>query len=95
MFFGRWHATFVRRNPRSPPRFFDRGFHLSLELFVTHTIRFRRPELPYGVSRMFVPPEADAAAQIRHLEGLGYTIVDVSPPLGGYGLSDDQALAHL
>lgn len=56
-----------------------------------HTIRFLRPELPYGVSRMFVPPEANAAAQIRHLEGLGYTIVDVSPPLGGYAFSDGQA----
>jgi hypothetical protein len=43
---------------------------------------------------MFVPPEANAAAQIRHLEGLGYTIVDVTPPLGGYGPSQNQAPAN-
>ncbi|MGA7711163.1 MAG: hypothetical protein WCA81_04620 [Rhizomicrobium sp.] len=48
---------------------------------MSHTIRFRRPETPYGVSRMVVPPEVDAAGRVRHLESLGYSIVDVTPPL--------------
>ncbi len=69
-----------------PPRSRTEGFAFS-EVSVKHTIRFRRPELPYGVSRMFVPPEVDAATQIRHLVRLGYTIVEVSPPLAGYDLA--------
>jgi hypothetical protein len=52
---------------------------------VTHTISFRRPELPYVLSRMSVPPEADVAEHVRRLKDLGYTIVEGSPPLGGYG----------
>jgi hypothetical protein len=52
---------------------------------VAHTIRFRRPELPYVLSRMSVPLKADVTAQIRHLESLGYTIVDGPPPLESYG----------
>jgi len=34
---------------------------------------------------MSVPPEADVAEHVRRLKDLGYTIVDVTPPLGGYG----------
>jgi hypothetical protein len=34
-------------------------------------------------------------AQATLAAGLGYTIIDVSPPLGGYCLSGDQALANL
>jgi hypothetical protein len=30
---------------------------------------------------MFVPTGTDTGAQVRHLERLGYTIVDVSPAL--------------
>jgi hypothetical protein len=52
---------------------------------VTHTISFRRPELHYVLSKMSVPPGTDVAAQIHHLEDLGYKIVDVSPPLSVYG----------
>ena len=52
---------------------------------MTHTISFRRPELFYVLSKMTVPPNADVMAQVHHLEELGYTIVDVSPPLNGYG----------
>jgi len=48
---------------------------------MSSTIRFQRPETPYGVSRMFVPTGTDTCAQIRHLERLGYTIVDISPAL--------------
>jgi hypothetical protein len=48
---------------------------------VSHIIRFQRPETPYGVSRVHVPPEANAAQQLRRLEALGYTILEVSPPL--------------
>jgi hypothetical protein len=46
---------------------------------VSDTIRFRRPETPYGISRMFVPTGTDTGAQVRLLEKLGYMIVDVSP----------------
>jgi hypothetical protein len=33
---------------------------------------------------MFVPTEADASRQLRRLETLGYTIIDISPPLAGH-----------
>ena len=52
---------------------------------MTHTISFRRPELPYVLSRMSVPNGADTEAHVRRLEDLGYKIIEVSPPLGGYG----------
>lgn len=52
---------------------------------MTHIISFRRPELFYVLSKMTVPPGADVLVQIHHLEDLGYTIVEVSPPLDGYG----------
>ncbi len=48
-----------------------------------HTIRFRRPETAYSISRMFTPTEESAKVQVRHLQGLGYTIVDVLPALVG------------
>jgi hypothetical protein len=51
---------------------------------VNHIIRFQRPESPSKFSDMSVSGEAPATTQIRHLEGLGYTIVDVSPPLPGW-----------
>ena len=49
---------------------------------MTHTISFRRPELYYVLSKMTVPPGADVVAHIHRLEDLGYTIVEVAPPLG-------------
>jgi hypothetical protein len=52
---------------------------------VSHTISFRRPELRHVLSTIFVPPGADVEAQIRRLQDLGYQIVDVAPPLDGYG----------
>jgi hypothetical protein len=58
---------------------------LFMEIPVTHTISFRRPELPYVLSTMSVPPGADPEEHVRHLVDLGYNIVTVSPPLGGYG----------
>jgi hypothetical protein len=60
-----------------------REFLSFLEVVVTHTIRFRRPETGYSISRMFVSGEASADVQVRHLEGLGYTVVDVAPALVG------------
>jgi hypothetical protein len=56
-----------------------------VEITVNHTISFRRPELHHVLSTMSVPHGADVAAQVRHLEDLGYKIVEVSPPLDGYG----------
>jgi len=52
---------------------------------VTYTISFRRPEQPYVLSTMSVPPGADPEAQVRHLGDLGYKIIAVSPLLGSYG----------
>jgi hypothetical protein len=60
---------------------------------MTHTIRFRRPELPYVLSTMSVPPGSDTGEHVRRLEDLGYKIVDVSPPLGGYGPPQKPAAA--
>jgi len=37
----------------------------------------------------------ESRAQTTLAAGLGLTIIDVSPPLGGYGLSEDQAPANL
>lgn len=48
---------------------------------MNHTIRYQRAETPYGVTKSCVPPEGDAAKQVRRLEALGYTILDVTPPL--------------
>jgi hypothetical protein len=56
-----------------------------VEFSVSHTISFRRPELHHVLSNMTVPPGADVAAQVHHLEVLGYKIVAVSPPLDAYG----------
>ena len=56
-----------------------------VETLVTHTISFRRPELRHVLAKMSVPPSEDVAAQVRHLEDLGYKVEDVSPPLTGYG----------
>lgn len=55
---------------------------------MTHIISFRRPELRYVLSKMSVPPEADVAAQVHHLQELGYQIVDVTPPLEDHGPDD-------
>jgi hypothetical protein len=48
---------------------------------VTYTIRYQRAETPYGVTISCVPPEANAAKQVRRLQALGYTILEVTPPL--------------
>jgi hypothetical protein len=52
---------------------------------VSHTISFRRPELRHVLSTIFVPSGTDVEVQIRRLQDLGYQIVDVAPPLDGYG----------
>jgi hypothetical protein len=56
-----------------------------MEKSLSHTIRFRRPELPYVLSTMSVPPGSDVAEHIRRLKDLGYKIIAVIPPLDGYG----------
>ena len=57
------------------------GFEFFLEIEVTYTIRYQRAETPYGVTKSCVPPEENAAKQVRRLQALGYTILDVTPPL--------------
>ncbi|MDR3499786.1 MAG: hypothetical protein P4L72_11245 [Parvibaculum sp.] len=46
---------------------------------MSHTIRYRRPETRESVGRIFVPSGIDAAKQVRRLQGLGYTILEVLP----------------
>jgi hypothetical protein len=48
---------------------------------VSHIVQFRRPETPNAVSRMFISAQCDSLEHIHHLEMLGCTIIDVSPPL--------------
>jgi hypothetical protein len=50
---------------------------------VSHTIRFRRPETPYSLSKMTASSEQETMAQIQRLKSLGYAIVEVIPPLAG------------
>ena len=59
---------------------------------MSHTVQFSRPETPTRVSRMFIPTEESGSIRhIRRLEALGYTIVDISPPLAEYtGLPADS-----
>jgi len=66
-----------------------------VEITVTHTISFRRPELRHVLSKMSVPPGEDVAAQIRHLEDLGYKVENVSPPLTGYGPPQNPRIPQL
>jgi hypothetical protein len=48
----------------------------------SYTMRYRRPEAPWSVGRMVVPDGAEAAAlQKARLEALGYSVIDVTPPL--------------
>ncbi|MEI9990835.1 MAG: hypothetical protein WDM86_12420 [Rhizomicrobium sp.] len=46
-----------------------------------HRIRYRRPETPWSLSQMTTQNAVDAAAQIKRLQALGYTVADVVPPL--------------
>lgn len=48
---------------------------------VGHTIRYRRPETPYSLSKMTTSNEQGALTQIQRLKTLGYTVVEVIPPL--------------
>jgi hypothetical protein len=48
---------------------------------LNHIVQFKRPETPNAVSRIFVAAECSSLGHIRHLEALGYTIIDISPPL--------------
>lgn len=46
-----------------------------------HTILFHHPETPEFIRSLLIPPEASAATHVRNLEALGYTVLEVSPPL--------------
>lgn len=50
---------------------------------MTHTILFRRPETAHSITKMVVQTETSAVVQIRNLERLGYTIMDISPGFVG------------
>lgn len=53
----------------------------TVEVTVGHTIRYRRPETPYSLSKMTTSNEQGALTQIQRLKTLGYTVVEVVPPL--------------
>lgn len=48
---------------------------------VSHTIRFRRPETPYSLSKMTASNVQETMVQLQRLKSLGYTIIEVTPPL--------------
>ena len=48
---------------------------------MSQTIRFQHREAPDDVYSMFVSDEEFTTIVIRRVEALGYTIVDVSPPM--------------
>lgn len=49
-----------------------------------HVISFRRPGQIRTSTKLTIPPAEDPASYVRRLEGLGYTIVDITPPLPTY-----------
>jgi hypothetical protein len=46
---------------------------------MSYRIRFQRPEARGSISNLFVEDDAATAMQIRHLEAIGYTIIDAAP----------------
>jgi hypothetical protein len=49
---------------------------------MTYTIRYRRPGAPWSVVNMTIPDDAEALLfQQTRLETLGYSIIDVTPPI--------------
>ena len=49
---------------------------------MTYTIRYRRPDAPWSVVNMTIPDDAEALLfQQTRLETLGYSIIDVTPPI--------------
>jgi hypothetical protein len=65
------------------------------EGFVNHTIRYQSPEKPSSISNLFAIDEASALAKLHHLEGLGYTIVEVSPPLARWATQGSLPQARM
>lgn len=49
-----------------------------------HTISFRRPGQVRTFTKMTIPQQEDPLAYIRRLENLGYSIVDISPPISQF-----------
>lgn len=52
-----------------------------------HAVRYTRPETRSTVTRIFVPTDEETLKQIRRLERLGYTIIDIVPPLREHRLA--------
>ena len=50
---------------------------------MSQIVRFHRPEAPKSVCSMFVADEDSAPTHIRHMQSLGYTVVNDSPPPAG------------
>jgi|KBSMisStandDraft_5_1062788.scaffolds.fasta_scaffold1143100_1 hypothetical protein len=50
---------------------------------MTYTIRYRRPDAPWSVVNMTIPDNGEAAVLLQQtrLETLGYSIIDVTPPI--------------
>jgi hypothetical protein len=62
---------------------------------VKHVISFRRPGQKYVLTKMTIPPQEDPEAYVHRLENLGYTIVDVLPPLPPYGPPENPLAPNL
>jgi hypothetical protein len=48
-----------------------------------HTIHYRRPDAFHSLVKMTTLNEQEAEAQVKRLRALGYTVVDVKPPIAG------------
>tara|TARA_R110002074_G_scaffold388706_2_gene571560 strand:- start:1310 stop:1507 length:198 start_codon:yes stop_codon:yes gene_type:complete len=46
-----------------------------------HDVRYTRPEARATIARILVSTDEETPKQIRRLEMLGYTIIDIAPPL--------------
>lgn len=58
-----------------------------------YNIRFTRPETRATVSRLYIPSDDQAQIQIRRLQSLGYTIVEIDPPIRGHDGDDVRGLS--
>jgi len=52
------------------------------ETILEHVITYRRPANPWSLGRMTVQTDVETAAQVQRLISLGYTVIDVLPPMG-------------
>lgn len=49
-----------------------------------HIISFRRPGQVRTLTKMTIPKQEDPLIYIRRLENLGYSIIDISPPIAQF-----------